>query len=67
MQAALERLDSHNTAVDEQLVLASKCGTVQLSTGRRCLLPARHRGACEMSAPSRPTSGHRPYDSCVAR
>lgn len=40
------RLDVHNAAIDTQLANAHLCGTTDLQTGRTCIEPVRHSGAC---------------------
>lgn len=41
-----ERLDLHNSGVDELSALNNLCGYQDLRTGRVCRLPARHAGSC---------------------
>jgi len=47
-----ERLDLHNTGIDEPAAAAGRCGTIHLPTGRLCRAPARHSGSCDFVAPS---------------
>jgi len=42
-----ERLDSHNVSVNAEAVRAHCCGTMDLRTGRICLLGERHHGSCD--------------------
>jgi hypothetical protein len=44
-----DRLDVHNTNVNEAAARAGRCGTVHLATGRMCRLPSLHEGACELA------------------
>lgn len=41
-----ERLDLHNSGVDELTALNNLCGYQDLRTGSVCRLPARHLGSC---------------------
>lgn len=41
-----ERLDLHNSEVDELTARSNLCGYQDLRTGRVCKLPARHTGSC---------------------
>ncbi|MEP6852054.1 MAG: hypothetical protein ABJA87_05280 [bacterium] len=43
-----DRNDVHNTNVDEAIAAEGFCGTINLRTGRTCLLPAQHVGPCEL-------------------
>jgi hypothetical protein len=43
------RLDVHNTSVNEAAARAGRCGTVHLPTGRMCRLPSLHEGACQLA------------------
>ncbi|UTT69815.1 hypothetical protein NMQ03_01135 [Arthrobacter sp. DNA4] len=45
------RPDLSNTNVREDLAMVSRCALVHLPTGRTCLLPLRHQGACEFHRP----------------
>ena len=47
MLSSRERRDAHNTEVDTRLALVGRCGHVHLATGRVCVRPERHRGACD--------------------
>lgn len=42
-----ERLDLHNSAVNDEQAGIGRCGQTHLATGRVCLLPAHHRGPCD--------------------
>jgi len=44
-----DRLDVHNTNINEAAARAGRCGTVHLPTGRMCRLPALHDGACQLA------------------
>jgi hypothetical protein len=44
-----DRLDVHNTNINEAAARAGRCGTVHLPTGRMCQLPALHHGACQLA------------------
>jgi hypothetical protein len=44
-----DRLDVHNTNINETAARAGRCGTVHLPTGRMCRLPALHAGACQLA------------------
>lgn len=48
---ASERLEIHNTSVDEQVAHARLCGHVHLPTGRTCILPVSHPGSCYFTSP----------------
>ena len=50
-----ERYDLHNINIDDAAARANLCGTVDLHSGRICLLPALHPGGCRFEAPQ-----HRP-------
>lgn len=41
-----ERLDLHNSGVDELTARSNLCGYQDLRTGSVCRLPARHLGSC---------------------
>jgi hypothetical protein len=41
-----ERLDLHNVAVDEVLAADGRCATLDLHSGRICVLAFRHVGPC---------------------
>lgn len=43
----LTRPEIHNSEINTVAAVAQRCGMTHLSSGRICLLPARHRGACE--------------------
>jgi hypothetical protein len=42
-----ERLDVHNSSIDQPTAVAGYCGTTDLTTGRICLLPAGHVDGCD--------------------
>ena len=42
-----ERLDLHNTSVDEDVARKGACAEVHLPTGRTCTLGHQHDGSCE--------------------
>ena len=44
-----ERIDVHNTNVNEAAARAGRCGMVHLPTGRMCRLPSLHEGACDFA------------------
>jgi hypothetical protein len=44
-----DRLDVHNTNINEAAARAGRCGTVHLPTGRMCRLPGLHAGACQLA------------------
>jgi hypothetical protein len=44
-----ERIDVHNTNVNEAAARAGRCGMVHLPTGRMCRLPPLHEGACQLA------------------
>jgi hypothetical protein len=48
---ASERLEIHNTSVDEQVARAHLCGHVHLPTGGTCILPYAHAGSCQFMTP----------------
>ena len=46
-----ERIDVHNTNVNEAAAAAGRCGMVHLPTGRMCRLRSLHEGACQLAFP----------------
>jgi hypothetical protein len=52
-----ERLDSHNTSVDSQMVDVGRCGQIHLASGRICIRPVRHPGSCDFEAPEQVLDG----------
>jgi hypothetical protein len=42
-----ERLDVHNSSIDQPTAVAGGCGTTDLSTGRICRFPAGHADGCD--------------------
>jgi hypothetical protein len=48
---AQERPDLHNSSISEDAAAAARCGEVHLPTGRTCILPHRHAGACKFVSP----------------
>lgn len=49
---ASRRLEIHNIEIDQSVAASHQCGTVHLPTGRVCMLPERHRGGCQFTAPA---------------
>jgi hypothetical protein len=47
-----ERLDLHNSSIDESAAAAGHCGMTDLHTGRVCQDPHHHSGGCAFVAPS---------------
>ncbi|WP_427117607.1 hypothetical protein [Pseudarthrobacter scleromae] len=45
------RPDLSNATIREDLAWRGRCALVHLPTGRTCLLPLRHHGACEFHRP----------------
>jgi hypothetical protein len=45
-----DRLEIHNSEVDQALADQRLCGNLHLPSGRVCLLPKRHRGGCQFTA-----------------
>jgi hypothetical protein len=41
-----QRLDLHNTSIDEPSAVAGRCGMIHLPTGRICRARARHTSGC---------------------
>jgi hypothetical protein len=57
-----ERLDLHNSSIEESAAAAGHCGMTDLHTGRVCQEPQDHGGSCAFVAPSprpAPMSGTR--------
>ena len=46
-----ERPDLANPHVREDVGRAGRCANLHLPTGRTCLLPERHPGACDFTGP----------------
>ena len=46
-----ERPDLANLHVREDVARTGRCATLHLPTGRTCLLPERHHGACDFTDP----------------
>jgi hypothetical protein len=46
-----QRLDLHNTSIDEPSAAAGRCGMIHLPTGRICRERARHSTGCSFAAP----------------
>ena len=46
-----ERPDLANLHVREDVARAGRCANLHLPTGRTCLLPERHPGACDFTGP----------------
>jgi hypothetical protein len=49
---AHERLDLHNSSIEESAAAAGHCGMTDLHTGRVCHAPKDHAGGCAFVAPS---------------
>ena len=49
---AHERLDLHNSSIEESAAAAGHCGMTDLHTGRVCHEPQNHLGGCTFVAPS---------------
>lgn len=47
-----ERLDAHNSEVDESLATRHLCGMTHLNTGHVCRLTERHTGGCDFVSPA---------------
>jgi hypothetical protein len=45
------RLDLHNSSVSFAAAAAGYCGFLHVASGRICMLPARHAGACHLQRP----------------
>ena len=45
-----DRLEIHNTSVDDQLAGTGACSQVHLQTGRTCTRQHRHHGSCDFVA-----------------
>jgi hypothetical protein len=41
------RLDLHNSNVEQAAAEVGQCGTIDLTSGRICRLPALHRDGCD--------------------
>jgi hypothetical protein len=54
--AADDRLDLHNSSIEESAAAAGHCGMTDLHTGRVCQEPRAHAGGCAFVAPSREPS-----------
>ena len=50
--AADDRLDLHNSSIEESAAAAGHCGMTDLHTGRVCHEPQHHAGSCAFVAPS---------------
>lgn len=60
--AIQDRLDLHNSSVSFAVAAAGYCGFLHVASGRICLLPARHAGACHLRrAPSQPVKPARDH------
>lgn len=42
-----DRLDLHNSNVDQLVARSGRCGTADLTSGRVCILTVRHPGPCQ--------------------
>jgi hypothetical protein len=49
---APERLDLHNSSIEESAAAAGHCGMTDLHTGRVCHEPQDHAGGCAFVAPA---------------
>lgn len=49
---AEDRLDLHNSSIEESAAAAGRCGMTDLHTGRVCQEPHHHVGCCAFVAPS---------------
>jgi hypothetical protein len=47
-----DRLDLHNSSIEESAAAAGHCGMTDLHTGRVCQEPHHHIGGCAFVAPS---------------
>jgi hypothetical protein len=47
-----DRLDLHNLAVHQGVAALRRCGRAHLTSGRACLLAARHGGGCDLCFPA---------------
>ena len=47
-----DRLDLHNSSIEESAATAGHCGMTHLPTGRVCQEPRRHPDSCAFVAPS---------------
>jgi hypothetical protein len=45
-----ERLDLHNSSIEESAAAAGHCGMTDLHTGRVCQEPAHHVHSCDFAA-----------------
>jgi hypothetical protein len=48
-----DRLDLHNSSIEESAAAAGHCGMTHLNTGRVCQEPHHHVDGCAFVAPSR--------------
>jgi hypothetical protein len=48
-----DRLDLHNSSIEESAAAAGHCGMTHLPTGRVCQEPQHHAGGCAFVAPAR--------------
>ena len=42
-----ERMDAHNTSIDEGAAAAGRCGMIHLPSGRTCQAQAGHADGCD--------------------
>jgi len=60
--ATQHRLDLHNSSVSFAVAAAGYCGFLHVASGRICMLPARHAGACHLrrppAGPAKPAHDH---------
>jgi hypothetical protein len=48
----VDRLDLHNSSIEESAAAAGHCGMTDLHTGRVCQEPQSHVGSCAFVAPT---------------
>ena len=51
-----DRLDLHNSSIEESAAAAGHCGMTDLHTGRVCQEPAHHVDGCDFVAPGTTTA-----------
>jgi hypothetical protein len=49
---AHDRLDLHNSSIEESAAALGHCGMTDLHTGRVCQEPQDHAGSCAFAAPA---------------
>jgi len=50
----IDRLEVHNTSVDEDFAQVGACAQIHLPTGQICTLPHHHSGSCSFAKPGPP-------------